>query len=148
MQSYGIEESFLRLSKNYLTACQQRIILNKQISSWQNVTAGVSHGSILRPLLFLVYINDLIDGITSSCKIFADNTSLFSNIRNKSSFNFQLNKDWRQLVNGLFSRKCYLILSHECDKEVYPSLKFDNNDVQSGNSQKQFRASFRLQTWI
>ena len=59
------------------------------------VTAGVPQGSVLGPLLFLIYINDLPDEITSSCKIIADDKSLFSKIQNKSYSN--LIKTWKQL---------------------------------------------------
>ena len=83
MQSYGVEGNLLRLLKNYLAGRQQRIVLNGQTSSWLNVTAGVPKSSVLEPLLFLVYINDLPDEITLSCKIFADDTSLFSKIPKK-----------------------------------------------------------------
>ena len=69
----------MRLLKNYLTGRQQRIVLNGQTSSWLNVTAGVPQGSVLGHLLFLIYINGLPDEITSSRKIFADDTSLFEN---------------------------------------------------------------------
>ena len=93
LQSYGVEGNLLRLLKDYSTGRQQRVALNGQTSLWINVTAGVPQGSLLGPLLFLIYINDLPDEITSSCKIFADDTSLFSKIENKSYSNFQLNKD-------------------------------------------------------
>ena len=71
LESYGIEWNLLRLLKNYLTECQQRVVLNGQTSSWLNVTASVP------PLLFLIYINDLTNEITSSCKKFADDTRSF-----------------------------------------------------------------------
>ena len=83
----------MRLLKNYLTARQQKVVLNGQTSSWLIVTAGVPQGSVLGPLLSLIYINDLSDGTTSSCKISADDTSFFSKIENKSYSNFQLTKD-------------------------------------------------------
>ena len=54
--------------------------LNEQTSSWLNITASVPQGSVLEPYLFLIHINDLPDEVTSSCKIFADDTSLFSKI--------------------------------------------------------------------
>ena len=53
-------------------------MLNGQHSSWANVKAGVPQGSILGPLLSLIYINDLPNGFNSSAKLFADDTSLFS----------------------------------------------------------------------
>ena len=105
LQSYGIEGDLLRLLKTYLTERQQRLVLNGQTSSWLNVTAGVPQGSISGPLLSLIYINDLPDEITSSCKIFADDTSLFSKIENKSYSNFQLNKDLETISKWAFQWK-------------------------------------------
>ena len=142
MQSYGIGGSFLRL-----TARQQRIVLNGQTSSWLNVTGGVPQGSVLGPLLFLIYINDLPDEITSSYKIFADDTSLFSKIENKSYSNFQLNKDLQTISKWAFQWKMSfnpdpikeaieVCFSHKRDNVVYPPLNFNNNAVQSANSQK------------
>ena len=48
-----------------------------KIRPWTNVHAGVAQGSILGPVLFLIYINDLSDNLTSYAKGFADDTSLF-----------------------------------------------------------------------
>ena len=102
LQSYDIEVNLLRLLKNYLTAGQQRVVLNGQTSLWPNITAGVLQGSVLGPLLFLIYMNDFPDEITSSCKIFADDTSLFSKIENKSYSNFKLNKDMETIRKGAY----------------------------------------------
>ena len=124
-----------------------KLYRNGQISSWLNVTAGVPQGSVFGPLLFLIYINDLPDEITSSCKIFADDTSLFSKIENKSYSNFQLNKDLETISKGAFQWKMLFNLdpvkqamevrfSYKQDRVVYPPLQFNNNNVQSANSQK------------
>ena len=78
LKSYGVDGSLLKLMENYLTCRQQRVFLNSQTSSWKNILAGVPQGSLFGPLLFLIYINDLPNGIESICKIFADDTSLFS----------------------------------------------------------------------
>ena len=57
---------------------KQRVVFNGQTSSWAIITTGIPQGSILGPLLFLIYINNLPDGFTSIVKLFADDTSLFS----------------------------------------------------------------------
>ena len=63
--------------ENYLTGRQQRVVLNGQTSSWKNILAGVLQGFVLGPLQFLIYINDLSNGIEYMCKILAGNTSFF-----------------------------------------------------------------------
>ena len=65
---------------DFLYQRKQRVVLNGQHSSWTNVQAGVPQGSILGPLFFLIYINDLSDGLTSNPKLFADDTSLYSDL--------------------------------------------------------------------
>ena len=69
LKSYGVENKLLNL-----------ILLNGRISKWTNILAGVPQGFVLGPLFFLIYINDLSDGLKLICKIFADDTSLSSNI--------------------------------------------------------------------
>ena len=93
LKTYGIDGKLLKLLKSYLKDRQQRVLLNGQTSSWKNVLAGVPQGSVLGPLLFLIYINDLPDGLTSIFKIFADDTSLFSKAINKKKSEVEPNKD-------------------------------------------------------
>ena len=64
--------------------------------SWANVHAGVPQGSILDPLLFLIYINDLSDNLTSNAKRFADDTSLFSVVNDVNTSAKELNDDLKK----------------------------------------------------
>ena len=90
LKTYGVEGNLLKLLENYLTDHQQRVVLNGRTSVWQNVYTGVSQESVLGPLLFLIYLNDLPDGLTSMCKMFADDTSLLSKVIDQNNSNSQL----------------------------------------------------------
>ena len=72
----------LKILTGLLKLRKQRVVLNGQNSSWSDVLAGVSQGSILGPLLFLIYVNDLFDGLQCNPKLFADDTSLFATVHN------------------------------------------------------------------
>ena len=97
LRSYGAMGELLLLFKNYLQNCEQRVVLNGQTSGWRNINSGVPQGSVLGPLLFLIYINALPYGIITMCKIFADNTSLFSKV-------LEINKSVTELKGGLSAR--------------------------------------------
>ena len=73
--------------------CIQRAVLNGQASSWKNILADIPQCFVLGPILFLIYINDLPDEIKLICKIFADDTSLFSKVKDKSCSAVELNND-------------------------------------------------------
>ena len=85
LETQGVKGEALLWLKDYLTKRQQR---------FGYIHAGVSQGSVLGPLLFLVYNNDITENIKSQIKLFADDTSLFvtidSNIEEQS---VELNED-------------------------------------------------------
>ena len=83
----------LNLLSNFLRNRKQRLALNRKTSSWADVNAGFPQGSILGPLLFLIYINDLADSLSSNAKLFADDTKLFSVVQNANTTAKDLNND-------------------------------------------------------
>ena len=84
---------------NFLKDRKQSVFLNSQKSTWVNVEAGNPQGSILRLLLFSIYINDLSENVVSNPKLFADDTSLFSVILNKDLSAKNLNNDSNRIDN-------------------------------------------------
>ena len=102
LNQYGISENLLRLIKCFLKHRKQRVALNGQTSSWTNVLAGVPQGSILGPLFFLIYINDVSDDFSSNPKLFADDVFIFSVIRDKSTSSKELNNDLRKISNRAY----------------------------------------------
>ena len=85
LHSYGIRGNILKWIKDFLGNRKQRVLLNGQSSNWEDVTSGIPQGSVLGPILFLVYINDLPDVVSNYIKLFADDTKIYSAIDNINS---------------------------------------------------------------
>ena len=109
LKSMGISGKLYNLLENYFSERSQRVLLNGQTSSWRPVLAGVPQGSILGSLLFLIYINDLPDELKSNVKLFADDTSLFSIVKDKNESANILSNDLAQISKWAIIGKCFLI---------------------------------------
>ena len=93
LKSNGISGNLLNFFENYIFNRHQRVTLNGTESSWRSISAGVPQGSVLGPLLFLVYINDLTENIKSQMRLFADDSSIFTPVKNVIDTHEQLVKD-------------------------------------------------------
>ena len=125
----------------------QRVVLNEQTSNWKKIKAGVPQGSILGPLFFIIYINDLPSELCCSAKLFADDTFLFFVVENVSGTTTNLNKDleninkwaqqWKMSFNPDPTKMAREILfSRKKSKLIHPSLIFNGKDVSRSESQK------------
>ena len=92
----GVEGDALNILTSFLANRKQRVVLDGQTSDWGDIEAGVPQGSILGPLLFLVYINDLIEVVESDINIFADDTFIFHIIDQFSTE--VLNRDLKKIT--------------------------------------------------
>ena len=112
------------------------MVLNGKCSQWSPIGAGVPQGSGLGPLLFLVYINDSVDNISSDAKLFADDTSLFTVVYDEDIATEQLNRDlkiiaewayrWKMQFNPDVTKQAIqVIFSQERDKPIHPPIYFN-----------------------
>ncbi|MCG8048052.1 MAG: hypothetical protein JAY75_12610 [Candidatus Thiodiazotropha taylori] len=102
LHQYGIRGNVLHWIKAFLSNRFQTVVLENEKSSQVAVTSGVPQGSVLGPILFLVYINDLPDSILSKVRLFADDTAVYLAVSNLKDATV-LQKDLDRL--GTWSRK-------------------------------------------
>ena len=77
LKSHGMGISIINWIEQWLTDRKQRVVVDGEVSSWKSVLSGVPQGPVIGPVLFLVYINYLEEGVTGSILKFADETKLF-----------------------------------------------------------------------
>ena len=97
LQAYGIKGKILEWVTDFLTNRRQRVSINGCMSQWLAVLSGIPQGSVLGPVLFILYINDLPELVDNFTMLFADDTKLYSTVNNKSDQE-GLQKDPNKLI--------------------------------------------------
>ena len=147
LKQNGINGNLLNLLSNYLLNRMQRVVINGVQSEWEAIFSGVPQGSVLGPLLFLIYINDLTDNINSKMKLFADDSSLFVRVNNVNMTHEQLVGDLRTINNwanqwkmefnpDITKQAIEVIFSSKYKKESHPPLDFNGIPVSRETSTK------------
>ena len=80
LKAHGIGNGMINWIEKWLIDRRQRVVVDGEVSNWKSVLSGIPQGSVLGPILFLIYINDLDDDITSKVLKFADDTKVFRKI--------------------------------------------------------------------
>ena len=135
LRAAGISGSLLSWFESYLSERRQRVILPGTQSDWNYIHAGVPQGSILGPLLFLLYINDIVKDIQSNIRHFADDTSLFIAVENPdtAALNSDLEKitkwanDWLVSFNPIKTET--LLISRKLTQPAHPPLHMLNKQI-------------------
>ncbi len=136
---YGINGNLLKWLTSYLSYRKQKVVLNGNSSDTKCLEAGVPQGSVLGPLLFLLYINDFCKYVLSDDFMFADDTSLFKKIRNNMHHAASVvNKDlvtmhdgckhWLVTVNP--TKTVYMFFSSKVSSSQVPPILYGNIRLQ------------------
>ena len=131
---------------NYLTNRKQRVVLNGIESPWEDIVSGVPQGSVLGPLMFLIYINDLTDNISANIKLFADESYLFIKVIDINLVQSTLMGDlekitlwaktWKMKFNPEISKQAIEVVLSKYDKGFHPALTFNDIPVARKDSTK------------
>ena len=98
VEAAGIKGSLPTWFRSYLSNRKQRVVLPGSESQWNDIRAGVPQGSILGPLLFLLFINDIVKDIGCNIRLFADVTCLFLVVENPDTAANLLNLDLDKIM--------------------------------------------------
>ena len=80
LYAYGIRGKMLDWIEDFLRNRRQRVVMGETESEWGDILSGVPQGSVLGPILFVIYINDLPDGLESTFKMYADDSKIISEV--------------------------------------------------------------------
>ena len=100
MESLGIIGDIQGWVKAFLSNRRQRVRVDDQLSDWINVISGIPQGSVLGPILFVIFINDMPEIVESMCQLFADDAKIFRSVSLRDNHgNLKLQEDLHKLWN-------------------------------------------------
>ena len=150
LERSGISSSLLLWFENYLSNRTQCVVLSGSSSSTVPIMAGVPQGSILGPLLFIVYINDIVSEIGSAIRLFADDTTLYVIVDDPQHAAFRLNSDLKKinewastwLVTFNPEKTESLLITRKHIKPHHPPIFMNNIQIQEVDTHKHLGITF------
>ena len=150
LSSVGISGPLLRWFTDCLDKRTQSVVLPGTASRWTSIKAGIPQGSILGPLLFLLYINDIVENTHSSIRLFADDTSLYIIVDDPIDSANQLNNDlqtihlWAKtwLVTFNPTKSESVIFSWKRNKPYHPPVFMNQTEIKEVTSHKHLGVVF------
>ena len=141
--SYGIGGKTLKWIDSFLCFRKQRVVVNGVKSDWAPVLSGVPQGTVLGPLLFSLYINDISSDIESEIRLFADDCVCYRKIKDEED-TIKLQRDIDRLVSGARKWgmrfqpvKCNMMqLTRKRIKKIHASYTLDGTDLENVESIK------------
>ena len=143
LEQIGITDSLLSLFKSYLSDRKQCTVVDGIKSNLVEIKAGVPQGSRLGPLLFIIYINDIIDGLESEILIFADDCSLIASGKDPTETTEKINRDLNRI--SIWAKKWKVTFNAGKSKDLIfsskvlnnsPALIFDDNVIERVNTHR------------
>ena len=144
LKANGIDGCLLSWFENYLSNRKQRVVVGSCSSEWGEIKAGVPQGSVLGPLLFLVYINDITAEVRSNIKLFADDTTIYITVDDPVQASEILNRDldaisdWahRWIVTFSPPKTESMLITFKARNNLHPPLFLENSTITEVKSHK------------
>jgi len=139
LKAYGIVGDTYDCIRTFLTRRTHQVVVNSGLSSWLEVLSGIPQGSILGPILFILFINDLPDVVRSKAHVFADDTKVYRKVLTDQDY-IELQADLTTLVKWskkwqmkFNADKCKVLhLGHRNRKSVYKMCRVANKSSRKG----------------
>ena len=130
VEKAGIQGPICDLIKDFLSNRKHRINVNGSYSSKSSVKSGIPQGSILGPLLFSIFINDLPDSIKNHCMMFADDTKIFGNPGSSLQLDINRADEWAQKWKMKFNvNKCKVLHFNKGENNQYDYYMVDQHTM-------------------
>lgn len=142
LKAYKFSNQILNWINSFLNNRMQRVTVNGEHSEWTRVSSGIPQGSVLGPILFVMFVNDLPDSVNSCMFLFADDTKIFRIIENEEDKailqkDLQSMEEWsKRWLLQVHPQKCKHMRIGTMDKEESTSYTINNQELIQTNKEK------------